>query len=83
MGQLNYKCYISLDLTKYFINNYRYDCIFNAAGETKINLCKQLCSVCGIVVTIGPHRLPSDSYSSLRRFFYNIWLKLVYVSVFY
>lgn len=60
--------------------SFRYDYVFNTAGELKTSLCKQLCSVCGIVIPIGPHRLPSDSYSSIRGFFYTLWLKLAYVS---
>lgn len=60
----------------------RYDCVFNTAGELKNSLCKQLCNVCGIVVPVGPHYLPSDSYGPVRGFVYMLWLKLVYVSIF-
>lgn len=54
--------------------------MFNTAGELKKSLCKQLCSVCGIVVPVGAQRLPSDSYGPIRGFFYTQWLKLAYVS---
>lgn len=54
--------------------------MFNTAGELKKSLCKQLCSVCGIVVPVGAQHLPSDSYGPIRGFFYTQWLKLAYVS---
>lgn len=62
---------------------FRYDCVFNTAGELKNNLCKQLCSVCGIFIPIGPHCLPSDSYGAVRGFFYSLWLRFAYVRVLY
>jgi len=55
--------------------------VFNTAGELKNSLCKQLCNVCGIVVPIGPHHLPSDSFGLVRGFFYIQWLRLAYVRV--
>lgn len=55
--------------------------MFNTAGELESNLCKQLCSVSGVVIPIGPHRLPSDTYGPVRGFFYMLWLRFAYVSV--
>jgi len=60
---------------------YRYDYVFNTAGELKNNLCKQLCNFYGKVIPTGPHCLPSDSYGPVRGFFYTIWLRFVYVSI--
>ncbi|KAL5237856.1 hypothetical protein ACI65C_005266 [Semiaphis heraclei] len=56
-----------------------YDYVFNTAGELKNSLCKQLCNVCGIVVPIGPHHLPSDSFGLVRGFFYVQWLRLAFL----
>jgi NADPH2:quinone reductase len=56
-----------------------YDYVFNTAGELRNNLCKQLCSVSGIFVPIGPHCLPSDSYGPVRGFFYKLWLRFAYI----
>lgn len=57
--------------------------MFNTAGELRYSLCKQLCSACGMVIPIGPHRLPSDSFGLFRGFFYMQWLRLAYVSIQY
>ncbi|XP_050438086.1 reticulon-4-interacting protein 1, mitochondrial-like isoform X2 [Adelges cooleyi] len=56
-----------------------FDYVFNTAGEQKNSLCKQLCNISGMVISVGPHRLPSDSYGFIRQFFYALWLKMTHV----
>lgn len=60
---------------------FRYDYVFNTAGELKNNLCRQLCSVSGIMIPVGgPQSLLLDSYGPIRSFFYMIWLNFTCVS---